>query len=152
MTVSSSISIILYTSGLTFYLVWGCTLIPKFYQAIFNKTFGFHNIFLLIGYLLPFILIDYFLPNYLEQYTFISFNLVMGLVCWLTLFSNIKNNLGELLFSSRCIQIKLYFTIPLTFVCLWVIYKYSLVFFQGEESAFVSEILGTQINPYLYSI
>ncbi|EAZ91536.1 hypothetical protein [Crocosphaera chwakensis] len=154
MSVSSSISIVLYTSGLTFYLVWGYTLIPKFYQAIFNKTFGFKNVFLLIGYLLPFVLIDYFLSNYPEQYTFISIYLSMGIISWLTLFSNIKykNNLGELLFTSCCIQRKLYFTIPLTLIYLWVIYKYVLVFFQGSESAFAPEIFGTQINPYLYSI
>ncbi len=154
MNVSSSISIVLYTSVLTFYLVWGSTLIPKFYQAIFNKIFGFKNIFLVILYYLPFVLIDYFLPNYLEQYTLISIYLSIGIISWLALFSNIKykNNLGELLFTSRCIQRKLYFTIPLTLICLWVIYKYVLVFFQGSESAFIPEILGTQINPYLYSI
>lgn len=97
---------------------------------------------------------DYFLPNYLEQYTYISFNLAIGLIWWLTLISYIKskNNLGELLFTSRCIQRRLYFTIPLTLFGLWVFYKYLLVFFQGSELPFMPEILGTQINPYLYSI
>ncbi|MEM8780841.1 MAG: hypothetical protein AAGF26_18655, partial [Cyanobacteria bacterium P01_G01_bin.49] len=150
MVISSSIVIVivLYTCGLTFYLTWGFTLIPKFYQAIFSKTFGFKNIFLCVLCFLPFVLIDYLFPDYLEQSTIVSIYLTIGFVLWLSLASQIKyrNNMGDLLFVSRAVSKGSYLAIPLTLLSTWVIYNHLLVLFHGTESSLTKDVLGTKID------
>lgn len=155
MFVFSSMAIVLYTCGLTFYLTWGLTtLVPKFYQAIFSKKFGFKNVLFCVLYCLPLASIDYWIPDYLEQYTIVSSYLMIGLVYWYNLALQIKykNNMGDLLFSSRAVSKRFYLVIPFTLFGLWIIHRNFLILSDETKISLKTEMMGIEIDNYLFFI
>ncbi len=110
------------------------------------------EIIIAIAFVIFFLCLNYLIPESLSKYNLVGIYLSFAILPWLGWIQmNIRRQyLGELLFVSQHLPLRIYYLIPLASIALWLMRRI-LQSFAGKTISSTIDIGGVEINSYLWS-